>query len=93
MACYRNKGRHEDGFRAMATTDEVVMGGQADNPLLQAWLAPHATPPFAEIAPDHFMPAFEQAFADHAAEVDAITRDPAVVDAYLGEAGGVGADA
>ena len=80
MACYRNKGRHEDGFRAMATTDEVVMGGQADNPLLQAWLAPHATPPFAEIAPDHFMPAFEQAFADHAAEVDAITRDPAAPD-------------
>jgi peptidyl-dipeptidase Dcp len=64
----------------MATTDEALMDMQADNPLLQAWLTPHATPPFAEIQPDHFLPALDQAFADHAAEVDAITRDPAVPD-------------
>src|ERR1700761_3546345 len=50
------------------------------NPLLAPWLTPHQTPPFAEIAPEHFMPAFEQAFADHAAEVAAITHDPSAPD-------------
>jgi peptidyl-dipeptidase Dcp len=50
------------------------------NPLLVAWQTPHQTPPFAEIEPEHFMPAFEQAFADHAAEVAAITHDPSTPD-------------
>ena len=50
------------------------------NPLLQPWQTPFETPPFAEIAPEHFLPAFEQAFADHAAEVAAITHDPATPD-------------
>jgi peptidyl-dipeptidase Dcp len=50
------------------------------NPLLEAWQTPHQTPPFAEIAPEHFMPAFERAFVDHAAEVAAITHDPSVPD-------------
>ena len=43
-----------------------------ENPLLQAWLTPHETPPFEAIRPEHFLPAFEQAFADHAAEIAAI---------------------
>src|SRR5580704_5932729 len=50
------------------------------NPLLRPWQTPFETPPFAEIAPDQFLPAFEQAFADHAAEVAAITHDPAQAD-------------
>src|SRR5246127_1396125 len=50
------------------------------NPLLRPWQTPFETPPFAEIAPEHFLPAFEQAFADHAAEVAAITLDPATPD-------------
>src|SRR2546425_5138402 len=50
------------------------------NPLLQPWQAPFETPPFAEILPEHFLPAFEQAFADHSAEVAAITHDPSVPD-------------
>src|SRR6202047_4995039 len=50
------------------------------NPLLKAWQTPFEAPPFAEIAPEHFLPAFEQAFADHAAEVAAITLDPATPD-------------
>src|SRR3984885_230193 len=52
----------------------------AVNPLLKAWQTPFETPPFAEIAPEHFLPAFEQAFADHAAEIAAITLDPATPD-------------
>ena len=50
------------------------------NPLLQPWQTPFETPPFAEICPEHFLPAFEQAFADHAAEIAAITHDPAAPD-------------
>lgn len=50
------------------------------NPLLRAWQTPFETPPFAEIAPEHFLPAFEQAFADHSAEIAAITHDPSVPD-------------
>jgi peptidyl-dipeptidase Dcp len=50
------------------------------NPLLKPWQTPFETPPFAEIAPEHFLPAFEQAFADHSAEIAAITHDPATPD-------------
>ena len=51
-----------------------------ENPLLKAWQTPFETPPFAEIAPEHFLPAFEQAFFDHAAEIAAITNDPSAPD-------------
>ena len=50
------------------------------NPLLQPWQTPFETPPFAEIEPEHFLPAFEQAFADHTAEIAAITHDPSAPD-------------
>ncbi len=52
----------------------------AGNPLLQPWTTPFETPPFDKIAPAHFLPAFEQAFADHAAEIAAIINDPAAPD-------------
>src|ERR1700749_2297699 len=52
----------------------------AANPLLKAWQTPFETPPFAELLPEHFLPAFEQAFADHAAEIAAITHDPSEPD-------------
>ena len=55
------------------------LAGQA-NPLLAPWQTPFETPPFAEIAPEHFLPAFERAFADHAAEIAAITHDPSAPD-------------
>jgi peptidyl-dipeptidase Dcp len=50
------------------------------NPLLKPWETPHQTPPFEDIEPEHFLPAFDQAFADHAAEIAAITHDPATPD-------------
>jgi peptidyl-dipeptidase Dcp len=50
------------------------------NPLLKAWQTPFETPPFADLTPEHFLPAFEQAFADHAAEIAAIEHDPAAPD-------------
>jgi peptidyl-dipeptidase Dcp len=48
------------------------------NPLLQAWDGPLELPPFAHITPAHFEPAFEQAMAEHIAELDRIA---AVADA------------
>jgi peptidyl-dipeptidase Dcp len=50
------------------------------NPLLVAWQTPCETPPFDAIKPEHFLPAFERAFADHSAEIEAITHDPAAPD-------------
>ncbi|WP_424628088.1 M3 family metallopeptidase [Bradyrhizobium sp. SYSU BS000235] len=47
------------------------------NPLLSAWQTPFETPPFDQILPDHFLPAFDKAFADHTAEIEAIKNDPA----------------
>ena len=65
----------------MSETSEKAAPSQAQaNPLLKAWQTPFETPPFAEIVPEHFLPAFEQAFADHAAEIAAITHDPATPD-------------
>ena len=51
-----------------------------ENPLLIGWQTPYQAPPFDEIKPEHFLPAFERAFVDHAAEVAAITHDPATPD-------------
>jgi peptidyl-dipeptidase Dcp len=65
----------------MSETSQTTVASQAPaNPLLMAWQTPCETPPFAEIAPEHFLPAFEQAFADHAAEIAAITHDPSAPD-------------
>ncbi len=50
------------------------------NPLLQGWQTPFGVPPFHEIKPEHFLSAFEQAFADHSAEIAAITHDPTAPD-------------
>jgi peptidyl-dipeptidase Dcp len=65
----------------MSDALESAAAAQAlENPLLKAWQTPFETPPFTEIEPAHFMPAFEQAFADHSAEIAAITHDPAMPD-------------
>ena len=50
------------------------------NPLLAPWQTPFETPPFDDIRPEHFLPAFEQAFADHTADIDAIAKDNAEPD-------------
>jgi peptidyl-dipeptidase Dcp len=62
------------------TSQSPPSASTPDNPLLKAWQTPFQTPPFGEIAPEHFLPAFEQAFVDHAAEIAAITHDPSAPD-------------
>jgi peptidyl-dipeptidase Dcp len=47
-----------------------------DNPLLEDWAASGEVPPFSRIAAAHFLPAYAQALAAHAAEVAAIAADP-----------------
>jgi peptidyl-dipeptidase Dcp len=50
------------------------------NPLLADWTGPFALPPFADIAPCHFMPAFGAGLAEAEARLDAIAADPAAPD-------------
>lgn len=45
---------------------------QATNPLLAEWKTPFGVPPFSEIRPEHFMPAFKETIARERAEVDAV---------------------
>ena len=50
----------------------------AANPLLQDWTAPYGLPPFQQVRPEHFAPAFGVAMNAHLAEIDAIAGNPAL---------------
>ncbi|MFG6491818.1 M3 family metallopeptidase [Microbacterium sp. P03] len=49
------------------------MTDAASNPLLSPSTLPYGLPPYDLIRPEHYLPAFEQAFAEHRAEVTRIT--------------------
>jgi peptidyl-dipeptidase Dcp len=49
----------------------------ADNPLLSDWRADFGLPPFGDITPAHFRPAFDRALAANRAEIDAIATETA----------------
>lgn len=42
------------------------------NPLLQTWDTPYGLPPFADVRPEHFRPAFDAALKAHLADIEAI---------------------
>ena len=44
------------------------------NPLLQPWQTPFGLPPFAQVLPEHYGPAFQHAMQMHRAEADAIAQ-------------------
>src|SRR4051812_4034169 len=48
-----------------------------DNPLLQEWRAPFELPPFADIQPEHFRPAFDRALANQRTTIDVIAANSA----------------
>ena len=48
------------------------------NPLLSPSTLPYGLPDYASIRPEHYLPAFEEAFARHSGEVAAITRERSV---------------
>ena len=48
----------------------------AVNPLLSEWKTPFGVPPFDQIKPEHYLPAFQATIAQHNVEIEAITRNP-----------------
>jgi peptidyl-dipeptidase Dcp len=56
------------------------------NPFFETWSTPFSVPPFASIRPEHFRPAYERAFAEHAGEIAAIaasTQPPTFENTFL----------
>lgn len=53
------------------------VGGMTENPFFRASTLAYELPPFAEIRPEHYLPAFERGMAEQLAEIAAITADPA----------------
>jgi peptidyl-dipeptidase Dcp len=43
-----------------------------ENPFFETWNTPFGAPPFSRIRPEHFVPAYERAFAEHEAEIATI---------------------
>ena len=58
----------------------VTDSASTDNPFFAPWTTPFGVAPFADIAPEHFMPAFDRGMAEHKAEIAAIVADPAPAD-------------
>jgi peptidyl-dipeptidase Dcp len=58
-------------------TFDVFSSAASGNPLLRDWNTPFGAPPFPEIAPEHYRPAFDIALAEHDREIAAIANDPA----------------
>ncbi len=46
-----------------------------ENPLLSEWNTPFGIPPFEQVQPEHYMPAFLEAMAQEKAEIDAIVNN------------------
>ena len=47
---------------------------ESSNPLLKEWTTEYGVPPFDEIRPEHYAPAFEEAMKMHNAEIQAIVE-------------------
>jgi peptidyl-dipeptidase Dcp len=47
------------------------------NPFFAAWDTPFGVPPYGRIKAEHFVPAYERAFAEHESEIAAIVANPA----------------
>ena len=56
----------------MAKTVSAKKPTKPQNPLLAKWRTPFKLPPFAEIRPEHYLPAFKASFAEHRADIRAI---------------------
>ena len=62
---------------APVTRASTAMNPTSDNPLLSEWRAPFGVPPFDRIRPEHFIPAFTAAIAEHEREVAVIAAQKA----------------
>ncbi|MBX9774057.1 MAG: M3 family metallopeptidase [Xanthobacteraceae bacterium] len=53
-------------------TQQSQLPAAEPNPFFETWSEAFEVPPFGRIAPGHFMPAFERAFAEHDADIAAV---------------------
>lgn len=53
----------------------VSCNQKEENPLLTDWKTPFGTPPFDKIKPEHYLPAFEEAFKVHTEEINNIVNN------------------
>ncbi len=58
----------------------VLSACSENNPLLTEWNTPFQIPPFEQIKPEHYLPAFQEAIKQHNAEIDAIINNQAEPD-------------
>lgn len=56
----------------MGDAPAVALETGTDDPFSTSWDTPFGLPPFAEIAPEHYRPAFDRALAAHSAEIEAV---------------------
>jgi peptidyl-dipeptidase Dcp len=75
-AAPKGAAREAGGGRRPATAAAPAQATAA-NPLLEPWTTPFEMPPFDRIRPEHFLPAFEQAFAENLREIEAIADQAA----------------
>ena len=54
----------------------MISCNQKENPLLSEFSTPFGVPPFEQIKPEHYMPAFEEGIRQHDAEIAAIIANP-----------------
>ena len=57
------------------TEKETPVENMRENPLLSEWNTPFGVPPFDLIEDGDYLPAFESAFTEHNAEIDAIVTN------------------
>ena len=70
--------RGQPSEEALAVLASAEAGNLADlgGPFAEAWTENYGLPPYAEISDDDYLPAYEAAIADHAAEMQAIADNP-----------------
>ena len=64
----------------MALSATAMMFGctgekKVDNPFFTEWDTPFGVPPFEQIMPEHYLPAFMQAMTEQKAEIEAIVTN------------------
>jgi len=64
------------GAFAPAVPASAQATAQPANPLLKPWTTPYGVPPFQEIKPEHFLPAYQEAIAENRKEIEAIADNP-----------------
>jgi peptidyl-dipeptidase Dcp len=68
----RTAARSREAAAPDAQKAAARKGKAATNPLLAPWATPFGMPPFDQVQPEHFAPAFNRAFAENVAEIEAI---------------------